>query len=149
MSGKQPTLGQLVSRARRAMGMTQTDLAERCGMTQGALSEIERGATRDVRISTAARLAEALNVSVACLTDPGHACQADSLLLELARRNAADERAAEEESEWHRLRRDSHKAMYYRGIAAGLRKAQASQLATVAEEKEANERPSEDLSGAV
>jgi transcriptional regulator with XRE-family HTH domain len=40
-------IGQLVRRARAGTGMTQIDLAKAAGLTQGALSDIERGKGKD------------------------------------------------------------------------------------------------------
>jgi transcriptional regulator with XRE-family HTH domain len=47
--------------ARLAAGLTQTELADRCELTQGAISQIENG-DGSPRVTTLIRIAEALNV---------------------------------------------------------------------------------------
>ena len=49
-----------VAERRVAMGMSQRDLAERCGTTQSAIARLERGG-RPPRIDTLLRIADALN----------------------------------------------------------------------------------------
>jgi ribosome-binding protein aMBF1 (putative translation factor) len=49
-----------VAERRTAMGLSQRDLAERCGTTQSAIARLERGG-RPPRIDTLLRIADALN----------------------------------------------------------------------------------------
>jgi ribosome-binding protein aMBF1 (putative translation factor) len=49
-----------VADRRTAMGLSQRDLAERCGTTQSAIARLERGG-RPPRIDTLLRIADALN----------------------------------------------------------------------------------------
>jgi ribosome-binding protein aMBF1 (putative translation factor) len=49
-----------VAERRTAMGLSQRDLAERCGTTQSAIARLERGG-RPPRIDTLLRIAEALH----------------------------------------------------------------------------------------
>jgi len=49
-----------VADRRTTMGLSQRDLAERCGTTQSAIARLERGG-RPPRIDTLLRIAEALN----------------------------------------------------------------------------------------
>jgi len=48
-----------VAERRTSMGMSQRDLAERCGTTQSAIARLERGG-RPPRIDTLLRIADAL-----------------------------------------------------------------------------------------
>jgi transcriptional regulator with XRE-family HTH domain len=50
-----------IAQIRKGLGMTQAELAERCGTTQQQIARIETGAV-DPRVSTVRRIAEALNV---------------------------------------------------------------------------------------
>ena len=52
---------------RREQGLTQVQLAERCGMPQSTISRIESGTTSGVDFSTLDRVAEALRVHPADL----------------------------------------------------------------------------------
>jgi transcriptional regulator with XRE-family HTH domain len=47
--------------ARLAAGLTQVELAERCDLTQGAISQMENG-EGSPRVTTLIRIADALNV---------------------------------------------------------------------------------------
>ncbi|HEY2355560.1 MAG TPA: helix-turn-helix transcriptional regulator [Gaiellaceae bacterium] len=49
-----------VAERRTEMGLSQRDLAERCGTTQSAIARLERGG-RPPRIDTLLRIADALN----------------------------------------------------------------------------------------
>lgn len=51
-------MGKTIRRARRAMGWTQRELAQRAGMGQSHVLRVEQGS--DVRLSTLQRLADAL-----------------------------------------------------------------------------------------
>lgn len=56
-------IGVRVRTVREARGLTQKELAQRVGITQGALSNYERG-KRDMAVSTVIAIAEALDVPV-------------------------------------------------------------------------------------
>jgi len=56
--------GDVLARLREAMGWTQGELAYHARVDQSQISKIERGTLTDVRLSTAVRLARALNVTV-------------------------------------------------------------------------------------
>ncbi|HEV2239320.1 MAG TPA: helix-turn-helix domain-containing protein, partial [Ktedonobacterales bacterium] len=55
-----PTFGELLRQYRRAAGLTQGELAERAGLSRGAIDTLERGARRTPRKDTLSLLAEAL-----------------------------------------------------------------------------------------
>ena len=46
---------------REALGMTQLELAERAGMTQSAVAQIENSTDSDIQLSTLGKLAKGLN----------------------------------------------------------------------------------------
>jgi ribosome-binding protein aMBF1 (putative translation factor) len=52
-------IAERVAERRGAMGLSQRELAERCGTTQSAIARLERGG-RPPRIDTLLRIAEAL-----------------------------------------------------------------------------------------
>lgn len=56
-------IGDAVSQARSIRGMTQKDLAEKCGITQSDISKVERGAANPSAL-TLQRIAEALGCRV-------------------------------------------------------------------------------------
>ena len=58
-------IGKTIRRARRAMGWTQRELAQRAGMGQSHVLRVEQGS--DVRLSTLQRLAEALGAEFVML----------------------------------------------------------------------------------
>jgi transcriptional regulator with XRE-family HTH domain len=58
-------IGNTIRRARRAMGWTQRELAQRAGMGQSHVLRVEQGG--DVRLSTVQRLAEALGAEFVML----------------------------------------------------------------------------------
>jgi transcriptional regulator with XRE-family HTH domain len=60
-------LGPLVRRTRLARGMTQEDLAEKVGMSQRWLSEVESGGIRQPRLPVLRRLADALGLDASDL----------------------------------------------------------------------------------
>lgn len=139
-------IGSRVRAARTELGITQKDFADQIGTNQSHLSDIETGRHPDFRISTLIKIAEALGIPISCLIDPS---PIGELLLELARRNTVEERAAADMSDWHFGRFDSDRAMYYRGVAAGLKMAQSNQIAVTWERKTADERPDQDPGRAV
>ena len=53
-----------ISEARRQMGLTQSELAKRTGIAQGAISRIESGKANP-SVKTLMRLADGLNMNVA------------------------------------------------------------------------------------
>jgi transcriptional regulator with XRE-family HTH domain len=59
---RQKHLGQIIREAREKAGLSQEELAQRVGLTQGALSFIERGLV-EPRLSTLLRLFDALGLS--------------------------------------------------------------------------------------
>ncbi len=63
-------IGQIIRRLRKNRGLTQSALAQRCGVNQGALSEIERGHGRDGPSYRILRdIARALSVNLPLLLD--------------------------------------------------------------------------------
>jgi transcriptional regulator with XRE-family HTH domain len=63
-------LGQLIRQRRQEKGWTQQQLADRVGVTKGAISEIERGGNRGYMGSTLQGLSKALDIPVDVLS--GH-----------------------------------------------------------------------------
>jgi transcriptional regulator with XRE-family HTH domain len=59
---RQKHLGQIVREAREKAGLSQEELSQRVGLTQGALSFIERGVV-EPRLSILLRLFDALGLS--------------------------------------------------------------------------------------
>ena len=55
-------LGSFVRQRRHELGYTLEDVAERTGVSHQAISQIELGNTRELRGSTAVRLAKALEI---------------------------------------------------------------------------------------
>jgi transcriptional regulator with XRE-family HTH domain len=64
----QKRLGKIIREAREKAGLSQEELARRVGLTQGALSFIERGVV-EPRLSTLLRLFDALGLSPEVLKD--------------------------------------------------------------------------------
>ena len=60
---ERPTFGALLQRLRLAAGLSQEELAERSGVTPGAISALERGVRRSPYQHTLARLAAGLDLS--------------------------------------------------------------------------------------
>ena len=58
-----------VAERRTSMGMSQRDLAERCGTTQSAIARLERGG-RPPRIDTLLRIADALQCDLVVELSP-------------------------------------------------------------------------------
>jgi transcriptional regulator with XRE-family HTH domain len=61
-------LGVLIEERRRAAGLTQRKLAERSGVSVGAIRDLEQGRTAWPRLGAAARLATALGLDQHHLT---------------------------------------------------------------------------------
>jgi transcriptional regulator with XRE-family HTH domain len=61
-------LGKNLLAARKKLGLTQEEVAQRCGVQAGEVSRIERG-LRDPQVSTVERLAAAVEVSPSQLLD--------------------------------------------------------------------------------
>ncbi len=57
------TLGQRIKTLRKALGLSQEQLAERIGIHQGSLSELERGRTKKGFGETIVKLATALHTN--------------------------------------------------------------------------------------
>ena len=55
------SLGDQIRNIREALGMTQAQLAERSGLTQSMIAEIENGRRENLGLSTVKKLAEGLN----------------------------------------------------------------------------------------
>lgn len=53
-----------IKRLRLAAGKTQADLADAAGLSESALNQLETGRTKDARISTVRKLADALDTSI-------------------------------------------------------------------------------------
>lgn len=62
-------LGQAIARRRGAIGLSQRELALRCGTTQSAIARLESGSTQP-RLSTLLRLAEALECDLSIELSP-------------------------------------------------------------------------------
>jgi transcriptional regulator with XRE-family HTH domain len=58
-------IGSRVKEKRRGLKLSQEELARRAGVTLNAISQLERGISRDPHYSTLAGIAEALEISVA------------------------------------------------------------------------------------
>ena len=59
--GRDVPVGGQVRLIREALGMTQAQLAGRCGMRQGMIAKIENDTTLDLRLSTVRKLASGLS----------------------------------------------------------------------------------------
>lgn len=68
MSNPLEILGDAVRRKRSSLGLSQEDLADRCGFDRTYISMIERG-TRNPSFLNLLRLARGLEVSVSSLTE--------------------------------------------------------------------------------
>ena len=62
-------IGQKIAYLRERRGMSQRDLAEKAGVSQPAICQIETGATKP-RLETVFRIANALDVCMPELFDP-------------------------------------------------------------------------------
>lgn len=56
------TLAQTLREVREGRGLSQVELAEKSGLAQAAISDLERGDTLRPRFETISKLAKALNV---------------------------------------------------------------------------------------
>jgi transcriptional regulator with XRE-family HTH domain len=56
-------LGERLREARKAAGLTQRMLEQRCGIPQNSISRIESGTTQEISTGTLKVLAKTLNVS--------------------------------------------------------------------------------------
>ena len=61
------TLGQRIRAIRASVGMSQATLATRCGLSQQMIDAVESGRRKDVRVTTARKLADGLGVRVSWL----------------------------------------------------------------------------------
>lgn len=66
------TLGAKIFDRRKALGLTQSQLAELCEISQSRIAEIETGKTEDPGVNTVRRIAEALETTVDGLLDGKH-----------------------------------------------------------------------------
>lgn len=68
-----------LKRLRHAAGYTQADLAERAGLSETALNQLETGRTQEARISTVRKLAKALGAQITDIAQlPAERSQADA-----------------------------------------------------------------------
>jgi transcriptional regulator with XRE-family HTH domain len=58
------TLGSALRVRRRALGLTQTEVARRVGVSQGLIAQLEGGRFRNPSLAVLRRLAEALSTTV-------------------------------------------------------------------------------------
>lgn len=58
-----PTIGERIFAARKSAGVSQAELSRRTGLSQAAISDIERGVRADVMVATAAKIADALGIT--------------------------------------------------------------------------------------
>jgi transcriptional regulator with XRE-family HTH domain len=63
----QPTIGERIRAARLAAGLSQLDLAAKCGIGQPTLSSLENDRYRTATLGTLRRLAEAIGCELADL----------------------------------------------------------------------------------
>ncbi len=62
-------IGSRIKAARKAAGLSQEELARRAGMSLKGMGDIERGDIEDPHYSSLSKIAGALGVSVAALTE--------------------------------------------------------------------------------
>lgn len=58
------TLGEAVVTKRRRLGISQDELAQRCGLSRNTISLIERDKLRDLALSTFLSLCKTLDISI-------------------------------------------------------------------------------------
>lgn len=63
-------LGKSILDRRIELGMTQTQLADACGLRQSCISDIERGFSKDPPVGTVDKIADALQTTVDQLLHP-------------------------------------------------------------------------------
>ena len=63
------SIGDRVRIARKAAGLTQSELANRVGVQTQTVSQYETGVIKDILLSTAAKIADATGVRVRWLAD--------------------------------------------------------------------------------
>ena len=84
------TTGERIKQARKAAGLTQTELAEKIGVKFSAIHKYESGMVVNLKRETIAALAEALDVKPSWLM-----CMDDDPVHELARQTAEHQRLLE------------------------------------------------------
>jgi transcriptional regulator with XRE-family HTH domain len=60
----QMTIGDILKRRRKALGLTQVELADKANVAQSMISQIERGKSDNVTIGNLRSLADALDCAV-------------------------------------------------------------------------------------
>lgn len=65
------SLAEVLKEARKRSGLSQYDLEERSGVSRQTITDIERGETDNVKLSTLERLAKALDVGIRDLIPSG------------------------------------------------------------------------------
>jgi transcriptional regulator with XRE-family HTH domain len=68
MTPRRRVVGVTIRRRRKALDMTQADLAQRARLTQGYISQLESGRSKAPSLQVAQRLARALDMSLEELT---------------------------------------------------------------------------------
>jgi transcriptional regulator with XRE-family HTH domain len=71
-------IGTEIARARKAAGLTQTDLAHATGLSRQTISALERGAVPDLGVRKLLRVLEALDLDVV-VRQAGHPVTLDDL----------------------------------------------------------------------
>lgn len=74
-----PDIGTEVARARKASGLSQTELARASGLSRQTISALERGAIRDLGVSKLTRLLEVLDLDIV-VRQAGHPVTLDDLM---------------------------------------------------------------------
>lgn len=62
-----PNFGKIVRQARKKIGLTIEELAEKSDVSDGLISLIERGKIKDIKVSNLLKIAKALNINVSDL----------------------------------------------------------------------------------
>ena len=60
-------MGYKIRETRERIGMTQTELSERSGISRGTISALENGTLRATTTKTLIRIAKAMGVTVDCI----------------------------------------------------------------------------------
>lgn len=58
------TIGEIINRRRKQQSLTQVDLANKSGLSQGQISQIESGVSDNVTIGNLRKIAKALHCAV-------------------------------------------------------------------------------------